>query len=67
MLEARNGISSEKLKYLINSADADENNFIDKGEFLALVQRYSSELEKIQKNNFHKYLRIAAYAEEYRS
>ena len=66
MLEARNGISRGKLKYLINSADVNDNNFIDKLEFLSLVQKYSSELEKIQKNNFHKYLRIAAYAEEYR-
>ena len=66
MLEARNGISRTKLKYLINSADVDENNFLDKQEFMNLIQNYSHELEKIQQNNFHKYLRIAAYAEEYK-
>ena len=66
MLEARQGISRQKLRWLIHTADVDENNFIDREEFMNLVHSYSGELDKIQKNNFLKYMRIAAYAEEYR-
>ena len=66
MLEAKQGISRQKLRWLIHTADVDENNFIDREEFMSLVHSYSGELDKIQKNNFLKYMRIAAYAEEYR-
>ena len=66
MLEAKQGISRQKLRWLISTADVDKDNFIDREEFLGLVHSYSGELEKIQKNNFHKYMRIAAYSEEYR-
>ena len=50
---------------MIESADADRDRFIDKDEFLTLVETYSTELERIQRNNFLKYMRIAAYADEY--
>jgi len=66
MLEASKGISREKIRWLIESADTDDNNFIDREEFLALVEKYSRELEKIQRNNLLKYMRVAAYADEYR-
>ena len=66
MLEAKQGISRQKLRWLINTADVDKDNFIDREEFLRLVHSYSGELEKIQKNNLLKYMRIAAYSEEYR-
>jgi len=66
MLEAKQGISRKKLRWLINTADVDKDNFIDREEFLRLVHSHSGELEKIQKNNLLKYMRIAAYSEEYR-
>ena len=56
----------EKIRWLIGTADTDDNELIDREEFLALVQKYSRELEKIQRNNFLKYMRVAAYADEYR-
>ena len=55
-----------QLRYLIESADVDDNYFIDKDEFLSLIQKHSGQLEKIQQNNFLKYMRIAAYADEFR-
>ena len=51
---------------MIETADTDDNKYIDREEFLALVGKYSRELEKIQRNNFLKYMRVAAYADEYR-
>ena len=51
---------------MINTADVDKDNFIDREEFMKLVHSYSGELEKIQKNKLLKYMRIAAYSEEYR-
>ena len=54
------------MRNLINSADVDNNSFIDKNEFLSLIQKHGKELEKIQNNKFLKYMRIAAYADEYR-
>ena len=51
---------------MIESADVDDNYFIDKEEFLSLIRKHSGQLEKIQQNNFLKYMRIAAYADEYR-
>ena len=51
---------------MIEVADVDEDNYIDREEFLALIEKYSKELEKIQRNNLLKYMRIAAYADEYR-
>jgi len=66
MLEANNGIERKKLRLLIDSADVDKNSFIDKKEFLSLIQKHGKELEKIQNNKFLKYMRIAAYADEYR-
>ena len=56
----------EKIRWLIETADTDDNEYIDREEFLALVGKYSRELEKIQRNNFLKYMRVAAYADEYR-
>ena len=53
------------MKHLLESADADQNNFIDKLEFLALIERHSGELEKIQKSRLLQFMRVAAYAEEY--
>jgi len=66
MLEVNNGISRRQLRFLIESADVDDNFYIDKEEFLTLIQKHSGQLEKIQQNNFLKYMRIAAYADEYR-
>ena len=51
---------------MIESADADDNNLIDKGEFLNLIQKHSGALERVQKSALLRYLRVAAYAEEYR-
>ena len=51
---------------MIETADKDDDKYIDREEFLALVEKYSRELEKIQRNNFLKYMRVAAYADEYR-
>ena len=51
---------------MIETADKDDDKYIDREEFLDLVEKYSRELEKIQRNNFLKYMRIAAYADEYR-
>lgn len=65
-LEVKNGITRRKLRYLIEAADTDDNNFIEKEEFMELVQKHCFELEKIERNNLFKYMRIAAYAEEYR-
>eukprot|EP00092_Neocalanus_flemingeri_P000928 GFUD01000987.1.p1 GENE.GFUD01000987.1~~GFUD01000987.1.p1 ORF type:complete len:434 (-),score=96.97 GFUD01000987.1:48-1175(-) len=66
MLEVSQGISREKIRWLIEAADTDENKYIDREEFLALVDKHSRELEKIQRNNLLKYMRVAAYADEYR-
>merc|ERR1719244_646384 len=65
-LEASQGISREKIRWLLETADTDDDKYIDKEEFLTLVRKHSRELEKIQRNNFLKYLRVAAYADEYR-
>ena len=54
------------MRWLIETADTDGNKYIDREEFLALVDNYSRELEEIQRNNFLKYMRVAAYADEYR-
>ena len=51
---------------MIETADVDENGYIDRDEFLNLVTKHCEELENIHKNNFQKYLRVAAYAEEYK-
>ena len=59
-------VSRRQLRFLIESADVDDNFYIDKEEFLTLIQKHSGQLEKIQQNNFLKYMRIAAYADEYR-
>ena len=56
----------EKIRWLIETADTDDNKYIDRDEFLALVEKYSRELEKIQRYNFFKYMRVAAYTDEYR-
>ena len=56
----------EKIRWLIEKADTDDDKHIDRKEFLALVEKYSRELEKIQRNTFLKYMRVAAYADEYR-
>ena len=56
----------EKIRWLIETADTDDDKHIDRKEFLALVEKYSRELEKIERNNFLKYMRVAAYADEYR-
>ena len=53
------------MKHLLESADADQNNFIDKLEFLALIERHSGELERIQQSRLLQFMRVAAYAEEY--
>ena len=58
-------IGRGKLKKLLESADADHNNFIDKLEFLALIERHSGELERIQQSKLLQFMRVAAYAEEY--
>lgn len=65
-IEASHGVSRGKIRWLLDQADADDNKFIDKTEFLGLVQRQTSELEKLNKNKFHQYLRVAAYADTYR-
>ena len=44
----------------------DDDKYIDREEFLSLVNNYSKEFEKIQRNNILKYMRVAAYADEYR-
>ena len=54
------------MRWLIERADTDGNKYVDREEFLALVVNYSRELENIQRNNFLKYMRVAAYADEYR-
>ena len=54
------------MRSLLESADLDNNSYIDKKEFLALIQKHGKDLEKIQNNTFLKYMRIAAYADEYR-
>ena len=59
-------ICREKIRWLLEAADTDDDKYIDKEEFLTLVRKHSRELEKIQRNNFLKYLRVAAYADEYR-
>ena len=51
---------------MIETADMDDDKYIDREEFLMIVENYSKEFEKIQRNNFLKYLRVAAYADEYR-
>ena len=51
---------------MIETADTNDDKYIDRDEFLALVVNYSRELENIQRNNFLKYMRVAAYADEYR-
>ena len=53
------------MKHLLESADADHNSFIDKLEFLALIERHSGELERIQQSRLLQFMRVAAYAEEY--
>ena len=54
------------MRSLLESADLDNNSYIDKKEFLALIQKHGKDLEKIQNNTFLKYMRVAAYADEYR-
>merc|ERR1719312_1242407 len=66
MLEANHGIPREKLRWLIETADVDDDKYIDREEFLSLVNNYSKEFEKIQRHNILKYMRVAAYADEYR-
>ena len=44
----------------------DNDKYIDREEFLMIVENYSKEFEKIQRNKFLKYMRVAAYADEYR-
>ena len=56
----------EKHRWLIETADMDDDKHIDREEFLSLVNNYSKEFEKIQRNNILKYMRVAAYADEYR-
>ena len=56
----------EKIRWLIETADMDNDKYIDREEFLMIVENYSKEFEKIQRNKFLKYLRVAAYADEYR-
>ena len=53
------------MKSLLESTDADHNNFIDKLEFLTLIERHSGELERIQQSRLLQFMRVAAYAEEY--
>ena len=65
-LEAKQGISRQKLRRTVLSVDTDRDDYIDKDEFLRLIQSYTGHLNRIEKNNLLKYMRIAAYAEEYR-
>jgi len=66
MLEANHGIPREKIRWLIETADVDDDDYIDREEFLSLVNEYSKEFERIQRNSILKYMRVAAYADEYR-
>ena len=39
-------IYREKIRWLIETADTDDDEYIDREEFLALVEKYSRELRK---------------------
>ena len=56
----------EKIRWLIETADMDNDKYIDREEFLMIVENYSKEFEEIQWITFLKYMRVAAYADEYR-
>jgi len=65
-LEAKHGIDRGYIRYILEKADRDKDGYIDKAEFLKLVEDYSRGLEEIQRSKFLTYIRIAAYSREIR-
>ncbi|XP_023342286.1 rhomboid-related protein 2 [Eurytemora carolleeae] len=65
-LETKHGVTRAQLKTLVEKSDKDRNGFIDRLEFEGLIEKHSHELEDIQRSYLLTYLRVAAYAEEYR-
>lgn len=65
-LETKHGLDRAKLLQLAHQADLDNNGYIDRYEFKKLIKENTTKLEKIQNNQLLSYLRIVAYAEEYR-
>jgi hypothetical protein len=51
---------------MMSTADTDDDQHIDTEEFLSLVKEYSTDLEKIQRSKLLSFMRVAAYADEYR-
>ena len=43
-------IDRGKLRDLLESVDADNNNLIDKAEFLAMIERHSAKLARLQRS-----------------
>jgi len=65
-LESKHGVNRSKLIQIAYEADIDEDGYIDRYEFKRLVDRHSNQWGKIQSSKFLSYIRIVAYAEEYR-
>ena len=66
-VEVREGVTKERIKDPVAVPGNNNNNgYIDLEEFLDLVQNRSQILSNTHKTKLLEYLRIAAYAEEYR-
>ena len=64
--EANLNISPKNLERLVSKADHDKDGYVDQEEFLSLISNRDKVLSKKQQSLLHQYLRVAAYAEEYR-
>ena len=64
-MEASLNINARELERLVSRADQNKDGFVDKCEFLRLVDNRDRALSVKQQSLLHQYLHVAAYAEEY--
>ena len=65
-LEVRQGQGRERMLQLVRMVDTDQDGYISREEFLALVQEEGRHLEELEARPLLRYLRVAAYADHYR-
>jgi len=65
-LEMMQGVGRGKVSNMVAMLDPDKDGYVSKQEFLNLVRRNEQHLERIEKSPLLRYLRVAAFADQYR-
>ena len=65
-LEKNLDISPRQIERIVREADHNNDEFVDKEEFMKLVHDKQDQFSRQQQSQFRQYMQIVAYAEEYR-